>query len=143
MTRYAKRLTQTEAQRGFTLIELLIVVAILAVLLAVAVPSYMSFDDSARESVAESNVRAIVPAVESFYSDHSSYSAIDNAATGSPPGLASYDPSGSQHVVIASASLNTYCLYSTSGTSTFFKKGPGGGITADPGPVRDDCDAST
>jgi prepilin-type N-terminal cleavage/methylation domain-containing protein len=134
---------QADAEQGFTLVELLIVIAIIAILLAVAVPSYMSFDDRARESVAESNVRAIVPAVESFYSDNSSYSALDNASTASPPGLASYDPAGSTHVVIASSSLHSYCIYSTSGGSTFFKKGPGGDITADPGPVADDCDAAT
>ena len=40
------------SQKGFTLIELLVVMIILAILTAIAIPSYLSFRDRANKSAA-------------------------------------------------------------------------------------------
>ncbi len=135
-----------DAEAGFTLIELIIVMAILAILMAIAVPAYFGFSDRAEITVAQSNVRAAIPAVERFYSDNQSYVGLDNASTAATPGLMYYDPATGSKVHVSAGpapSQSSYCIYSTAGKSTYFKRGPGGDITHDPGPNLTDCDAST
>ena len=68
LSRLQRRLQREE---GFTLIELLVVLVIIAVLLAIAVPSYLGFKDRAERRAAASNVRAALPSVEAYYSDQS------------------------------------------------------------------------
>ena len=146
MNRLRNRIAQANGEGGFTLIELLVVIIILGILLAVAVPSYIGFKSKAERSAAQANVRAVVPAVEAFYSDNGTYVGMGNASTGTPPGVSFYDPASSAKVSVSASpapSATSYCIYSTQGGSTFFKLGPAGNVTQDNGPTLTDCNAAT
>ena len=52
--------------RAFTLVELMIVVLVLSIILAVAVPSWMSARERSREGVCHANLRMIEHAKEQF-----------------------------------------------------------------------------
>jgi type II secretion system protein G len=60
-------------RKGFTLIELLIVVAIIAILAAIAVPNFLEAQVRSKVSRAKSDMRSIVTALESYSVDNVRY----------------------------------------------------------------------
>lgn len=58
---------------GFTLIELLIVVAIIAILAAIAIPNFLQAQTRAKVSRARADIRSIATGQESYYVDHNQY----------------------------------------------------------------------
>lgn len=57
-------------QRGFTLVELLVVMLILALLAAIAIPAYMSQRDKAKDASAKSEARLASRALETYSTDN-------------------------------------------------------------------------
>ncbi|HTC91902.1 MAG TPA: prepilin-type N-terminal cleavage/methylation domain-containing protein [Terriglobales bacterium] len=64
----------TRKQEGFSLIELLIVVAIILIIAAIAVPSMIRARISANESATAANVRTIITAEIQYHTSFGSYS---------------------------------------------------------------------
>jgi prepilin-type N-terminal cleavage/methylation domain-containing protein len=60
-------------KKGFTLIELLIVVAIIAILAAIAIPNFLQAQTRSKVSRNQSDMRTIATALESYFVDNNEY----------------------------------------------------------------------
>ena len=69
-------------KKGFTLIELLIVVLIIAILAAIAVPNFLEFQTRAKVSRAKTDMRSLSTAIEAYYVDNNEYPSMTNGADG-------------------------------------------------------------
>ncbi len=65
-----------KSRRAFTLIELLIVVAIIAILAAIAVPNFLEAQTRSKVSRVKSDLRTVATALESYYVDNNHYPPI-------------------------------------------------------------------
>ena len=105
-------------EHGFTVIEFLVVIIIIGILLAIALPSYLGFRDRAANNAAKDNLRAALPSAEAYYADNGEYTGMDTAA------LATIDSGISPTLTVASVTTTTYCLTDTVSGKVWSVAGP-------------------
>ncbi|MCA9426492.1 MAG: prepilin-type N-terminal cleavage/methylation domain-containing protein, partial [Candidatus Omnitrophica bacterium] len=64
---------RTKSSRGFTLIELLIVIAIILILIAIALPNFLEAQIRAKVARAKADLRSYSTAMESYFLDFKMY----------------------------------------------------------------------
>ena len=86
-------------QKGFTLIELMIVVAIIGILAAIAIPNFLNYQCKAKQSEAKSSLGNIRTSEEAYFAEYDTYSSslgnIGFAVKGTSRYTFSVVPSGS------------------------------------------------
>ena len=116
LTSLRQRLQKDED--GFTLIELMVVVLIIAILLAIAVPVFKRQQDSTYDAQAKSAVRNLVTHLEACWSDQQTYANCDTDAKLGGTGL-EWGPGGGQ-VQITVAGQKTFVAIANSTTGAQF-----------------------
>ena len=100
-------------KKGFTLIELLIVVVIIGILAAIAIPKFANTKEKAYIASMKSDLRNLVTAQEAYFSDNNSSYAASTGAMGT-----NYKPSTGVTVTMGAVTATGWTASATHGSTT-------------------------
>ena len=89
---------------GFTLVELLVVVVIIGILVAIAIPVFLNQREKAWTSAVESDLRNAAPIAEGYFADTGTYTGLTKTSMLTSEGVT---------LTIATANDTGYCINAT------------------------------
>jgi len=115
-------------EEGFTLIELMIVIAIIGILAAIAIPQFSAYRTRSFNAAAAADIRNAATAQEAYFVDNQAYSPASATLEGAVYGLY-LSENVTLTVTAATTSGYTMTASHSSGDATWTLSGPGGSLT--------------
>ena len=115
-------------EKGFTLIELMIVIAIIGILAAIAIPQFNAYRARSYNASAQADARNLMTAQEAYYVDNDTYTSSEALLTGDYGLVTS---TGTILTTTGDSVSYTVTSYNTNAGSykkTYTVKGPGGSL---------------
>ena len=122
MSKYFENRRQRRDEKGFTLIELMVVVLIMGILMAIAIPTFLSTRGSANDAAAKSNASNVLLNEKSYFADNNVFLAATTSTAGNqldptlPWGtaageVAAYAGNSNDSVLVVANSSSGNCFY--------------------------------
>ncbi len=118
-------------RKGFTLIELLIVVVIIGILAAIAIPKFAATKDKAKLASVKTDVRNMMTAQEAYFSDYATYGTFAQVQVASNFSLSSGNTGAAAAVASGYTATVTNSTITSSITKCQVQVGGGAASTLD------------